>query len=788
MEIVRKKFTTYSIKEPLIGYIMSRFPKITETFILREMLELEKSGQPLLILPLIRLKEPVFHAEVKQLMSRVIFTPFISVKIISANLHFMTRSPRKYLKILWTVLRENFGSANLFKGALGIFPKSVFFARSIEEKGIRHVHAHYSTHPALSALIISELTGISFSFTAHAHDIFVHKKMLGYKINRAKFVVTISEFNKQYILKFFPETPMEKIKVIHCGVNLEKYKSLNLSKVQRISFPLQNKRGSIFKNQFSILCVASLQPYKGLDYLIKACALLKKLIQFRCQIVGEGKERKKIEKLIKKLNLNEEVKLLGSQTEEMVADLLRETDLFVCPSIVARDGQMEGIPVAVMEAMASGLPVVATNISGIPELVEDGVTGLLVPPGDEHTLADAIIRLYNDETLRGKMGTRGKEKVASEFEIKANVEKLKNLFNTAIVQKTEGEDFEIGIRKCILESLSKHFPYNTCYKDITDISLHNTSGGHDSKVYEVILKNNSHTLPKFILKLHLRRPKENADSIEFSRDNSYREYNSLLLLWKEFSFLTNRFKIPRPFDHFPEFAAILMEKCDGIRFDQSLRWTKLFGTKHRYTSIYQNAKACGEWLAMFHLITKRDEEPYPIYERIESEFYNDLKNCIRFGLKGELADRVRSIFEKKRDLAFHGKHKIVGHHCDFGPYNVFISTNAVTVVDFEGMMDGIIYDDICYFLCMIGTIPSYHLNSKLRMRIKECFLEGYSNYEEIDQHEFGLYMLISMVKIMSRNPVFRENNKTLRDRFRRYLIFNLFSNWFEEQLVDQKVI
>ena len=768
MEIVRKKFTTYSIKEPLIGYIMSRFPKITETFILREMLELEKSGQPLIIFPLLRVKEPVFHPEVEKLMSKVQFTPFISLKIISANLHFMTRSPRKYLKVLWTVLRENFGSVNLFKGALGIFPKSVFFARSIEEKGIKHVHAHYSTHPALSALIISELTGISFSFTAHAHDIFVHKKMLGGKIKKARIIVTISEFNKQYLLRLYPETPADKIKVIHCGVELERYKEQSSG----------NKGG-----QFTILCIASLQPYKGVEYLVKACAILKsRLGNFRCLIIGEGNERKKIEHLIAGLNLQKVVILLGSQPQDRVASLLGEADLFVLPSVVAADGQMEGIPVSLMEAMASGLPVVATNISGIPELVEDGVTGLLVPPGNEHTLADAIIRLYNDETLRGKMGTCGREKVASEFEIKANVEKLKDLFNTAIVQKTEEEDFEIGIRKCILESLRKHFPFNACYKDITDISLHNTSGGHDSKVYEVILKNNSHTLPKFILKLHLRRPKENGDSIEFSRDNSYREYNSLLLLWKEFSFLTNRFKIPRPVDHFPEFAAILMEKCDGIRFDQSLRWTKFFGTKHRFTTIYQNAKACGEWLAMFHRITKRDEEPYPIYERIESEFYNDLKNCIRFGLKGELAGRVRSIFEKKRDLAFNGKHKIVGHHCDFGPYNVFISPTEITVVDFEGMRDGIIYDDICYFLCMIGTIPSYHLNSKLRKSIKECFLEGYSNYEEIDQHEFSLYMLISMVKIMSRSPVFRENNKTLRDRFRRHLIFNLFSNWFEEQL------
>ncbi len=767
-----------------IAYIMSRFPKLTETFILREMLELDRGGQPIIILPLLRAKESVFHAEVNQLMPKVIFTPFISTKIVSANLHFLRHYPGKYFKVLWTALRGNWGSANLFIGALGIFPKSVFFARLVEEKCIRHVHAHYSTHPALSALIISELTGVSFSFTAHAHDIFVHTRMLDHKFEKAKFVVTISEFNKQYILRLFPETLPEKIKVIHCGVDLDKYHPPYLSQASSvINYPVQNKRDSSGICEFSIFCVASLQPYKGIDYLIKACAFLKtSLTNFRCLIVGEGKERNKIEHLIFKLNLSEEINLLGGQTQERIAAFLRDTNLYVCPSIVANNGQMEGIPVAIMEAMASGLPVVSTNISGIPELVEDGVTGLLVSPRDEHALADAIVKLNRNETLRKDMGKRGRERVATEFEIKTNVEKLSYLFSNIDNPKSVMTNWEAEIKKNIAEIFSKHFPDHTSYEDVTYTSLYRIGSGHDSEVYEVTAQNSQRNLPKLILKLHKNTGKYSDNCIELARNNSYREYKSLLLLWKEFTLRTNRFLVPRPFDHFQEFAAILMEKCQGIRFDQSLRWARFLTTKYQKSRISQNARACGEWLAMFHGITEKLGDPATIYQRIEREFLDDLKNCFEIGLSRKLVDGVARIFEEKKSLAFNSNHTIVGHHCDFGPYNVFISSDEVTVIDFEGLRDGIIYDDICYFLAMIYLIPSYHVSPGLRQKMKECFLEGYSNYEKIEQEEFDLFMLTNMVKIMARNPVFRENNNTLRSRFRHHQKFKVFSNWFEEQL------
>lgn len=764
----RKNVAIASTMKTGIAYIISRFPKLTETFILREMIELKNQGQNIIIFPLIKEKHSVYHNEVSQLKTNTYFTPFISLQILSANFYYIANYPSKYIRTLWTILKGNFGCANLFIGAIVFFPKSVYIARLSKEYGIRHIHAHYATHPALAALVISELTGITFSFTAHAHDIFVHKNMLDEKINRAQFVVTISQFNKNYLLKLFPDTPPDKIKIVDYGIELDRYQSDYSS----------NKR----KN-FSILCVASLQPYKGLQYLIKACFLLKKRIgPFVCNIIGEGKQKKYLDTLISDLDLEDCVHLLGGKRQDVVTELMKEYDIFVLPSIIADNGQMEGKPNALIEAMACGLPVVSTNISGIPELVEDGVTGLLVSPREERALADAIVKLNRNETLRKDMGKRGRERVATGFEIKTNVEKLSYLFSNIDNPKSVMTNWEAEIKKNIAETFSKHFPDHTSYEDVTYISLYPIGSGHDSEVYEVTEQNSQRNLPKLILKLHKKTGKYSDNCIELARNNSYREYKSLLLLWKEFTLRTNRFLVPRPFDHFQEFAAILMEKCQGIRFDQSLRWARFLTTKYQKSRISQNARACGEWLAMFHGITEKLGDPATIYQRIEREFLDDLKNCFEIGLSRKLVDGVARIFEEKKSLAFNSNHTIVGHHCDFGPYNVFISSNGVTVIDFEGMRDGIIYDDICYFLGMIDSFPSYHLSSGLCMRIKESFLEGYSNYEKIEQEEFDLFMLITMVKIMARNPVFRENNNTLRSRFRHHQKFKVFSNWFEEQL------
>lgn len=751
-----------------IAYIMSRFPKLSETFILREMLELEKQGQPIVIFPLLRVQQPVCHAEVHRLIPRVQYTPFLSLAILSANFHYLRRSSRQYLKMLWSALRGNWGSVNLFMGAIGIFPKSAYLARLIEEQGIWHVHAHFATHPALAALIISELTGISFSFTAHAHDIFVDTKMLGEKIRKARVVVTISTFNKQYLLRLCPETPADKIRVIHCGIESERY---------------GKKRGCRKDNRFTILCVASLEPYKGIPYLVKACGLLKsRLSNYRCLIVGEGKERKRIERLIADLGLREVVILLGGQPQDKVAALLTDVDLFVLPSVVAADGQMEGIPVALMEVMASGLPVVSTRLSGIPELVQDGVTGLLVPPGDEQALAEAMALLYQRARLRQEMGHRGRERVSAEFDLTTNVAKLRSLFSIILYHRPETRNWKLEINETITTRTSKYFLGSDSNGASVAVHLGRRIGGHDSDVYEVTVNNADRDKQSLILKLHRPFRVDPEKMHEEARKCAQREHEALSFLWREFSHHSNRFAVPRPLHYFPESAGLLMEKCQGQRLDEAFRWARLLKTRSQRRLLCQQVRACGEWLGLFHRITERGGNPFEVYRRIERDFRHELNTCCELGLDPELVQYASRMFEEKKIMALSGDHKVVGHHCDFGPHNVFLSPDRITVIDFEGLQDGIIYNDISYFLGMIESTSFYHLSPDLSIRIRESFLEGYAPYERANQKQLDVFMLIAMVKLMAHSPLLKAAAAGWRDRWKRKNSFELYTSWFRERV------
>jgi glycosyltransferase involved in cell wall biosynthesis/Ser/Thr protein kinase RdoA (MazF antagonist) len=764
-----------------VAYIMSRFPRVTETFILRELLELERQGQPVVIFPLLRVQQAVRHAEVDRLMSKVHYTPFLSLAILSAHLHYLRRSPRQYVKTLWSALKGTWGSTNLFMGAMGIFPKSVYLARLIEERGIKHVHAHFATHPALAALIISELSGVGFSFTAHAHDIFVHTKMLAEKMEKARFVATISEFNKQYLLRLSAQTPESKIKVIRCGIEMGRYSRADEFQISNFQSRAEEPLSSQSDDPLTILCVASLQPYKGIEYLVNACALLKQqLPHLQCLIVGEGEERDRLERLITQLGLPQTVHLLGARPQSEVTAWLAQADLFVLPSVVAPNGQMEGLPVALMEAMASRLPVVATRLSGIPELVQDGVTGLLVPPRNAWALARAITLLYERKHLRQEMGRRGREKVAREFELTNNVAKLRTLFSAILDQQSEPKEWMLELKEKIKERTAKYCP-GFGHNGRVDVHLSRLNSGRDSEVYEVALTNGNCHGRRLVLKLHRPAWARPEEVLQRAGKYAQREYDALSFLWREFSQRSTRFTVPRPLDHFPEYAALVVEKCQGEKLNQALRWARLLKTSSERERLCQQVKTCGEWLALFHQVTGRPGNPSGIYQRIERDFYNDLKACEELGLDPALAAQVVTWFEQKKSVAFSGDHRIVGYHCDFGPYNVFLSQEKITVIDFEGLQEGIIYDDLCYFLGMIEAMPFYHLSRKLSQNIKESFLEGYGQPEKLDQGQFDVFVLMAMVKIMAHSPLLKRGTGW-RHAWKRQQRLKFYTNWFEEQV------
>jgi colanic acid/amylovoran biosynthesis glycosyltransferase len=397
-----------------VAYIMSRFPHLPETFILREMIELEGRGVDVALFPLIVQPQMVIHPEAQSWVSRAHHLPWVSSEVFLANWRRFTSDPVRYVNLMLEVFGGNFPSPKFLMRALLIFPKVVLMAELMQTEGVSHIHAHYATHPALAAWIIHELTGIPYSITVHAHDIYVNRTMLASKIRDASFVVAISEFNRQFLANHLGEWVLNKSHVIHCGIRPEHY---------------QMAKGRT-STSFEIVSIGSLQLYKGQRYLVEACTiLLQRGLDFRCQIIGGGELHSELEKLIEIYNLQEHVILVGPRTQETVAKMLGEADCYVQPSIIAPSGKMEGIPVALMEAMACGLPVVATNISGIPELVRHGETGWLVPEKDPAALADIIEFISSHADIAQTLAHAGRNLVLELFDIRENVDILLQVLN-----------------------------------------------------------------------------------------------------------------------------------------------------------------------------------------------------------------------------------------------------------------------------------------------------------------------------------------------------------------------
>lgn len=396
----------------ILGYLLSRYPLISETFILREMMELRRLDFELVVAPLLQVRAGVRHAATGAMDQHVAWHPWFSAGLAAAHARAAATVPQPYLGSLLESLGGSWGDLNLLAGALAYWPKAVAIAERFRREGVDHIHAHYGTHPALVALIVHRLTGIPFSFTVHAHDLYVHPRMLRAKTAAAAFVVTISEFNQRRLRELCPADLHERIRVIRCGIRPEDYEG-----------PPPGRRSGPLR----LLTVASLQPYKGHRYLIEACARLRMEMEFECRFIGGGELEADLRRRIRELGLEQRIHLLGPQPEERVRKELAEADMFVLPSIQEPSGKMEGIPVALMEAMAAGLPVIASRLSGIPELVEDGRSGILTPPEDAAALA-AAIRCLESPQLRSRMGECGRLTVRRDYDLRRNVTRLAEFF------------------------------------------------------------------------------------------------------------------------------------------------------------------------------------------------------------------------------------------------------------------------------------------------------------------------------------------------------------------------
>jgi colanic acid/amylovoran biosynthesis glycosyltransferase len=401
-----------------VAYIVSRFPKPTETFVVSELLAVEEHGTPVTLFSIWRENPTLIQPDAVRLLDRVRYAPFFSWSIARAHAYFLTRRPAAYFAALLTLIRSTLGSPRYFFGGLALFPKSVLFARQMTEAGIRHIHAHFASHPAAAAFVIHRLTGIPYSFTAHGSDLHRDRHMLAEKVASATRVITVAEYNRRVIIEHCGEAVADKVSVIHCGVNARVFRpSSTAARPDRDTRPT------------TVVCIGTLHAVKGQTFLLQACRLLRQRgCPVTCELIGEGPDLDRLRLQATQLGIDDAVVFHGPLTRDGVIEILRRADIVVAPSVPTSDGRREGIPVALMEAMASGVAVVASDLSGIPELVVDGQTGLLVPPGDVDSLARAIERLQRDVELRGRLAEAGRQKVIREFNVSANAAALVKVF------------------------------------------------------------------------------------------------------------------------------------------------------------------------------------------------------------------------------------------------------------------------------------------------------------------------------------------------------------------------
>jgi glycosyltransferase involved in cell wall biosynthesis len=407
-----------------LAYVLSRFPLLSETFILREVLALGELGRQPRLYAITHQRSRVRHPEAAAIEPAVRFLSPLSGSTLRANARALVRDPRGYTRMVATVL-GNWPSPDFLLKGLAIMPGVVAWAEEMRRSGVGHIHAHYGTHPALAAMLAARHADIGYSFTVHAHDLFVDTTMLAEKIRQARFVVTISEYNRRRIGALAGPDAAAKVVVVRCGVDPAMLEARDWRP------PADGPA--------RILTVASLQEYKGLDRLIAACGLLRdRGVAFVCEVVGEGPLRASLERLIARLGLREQVRLLGPRDQHDVRARMARASVYVQPSVIARDGQMEGIPVALMEAMASGVPVVASALSGIPELVRHGETGLLVPPGQPTALCDAILACLTASDDAVARARRARALIESSYDLRQNAKQLAALFDRALGHPNPG--------------------------------------------------------------------------------------------------------------------------------------------------------------------------------------------------------------------------------------------------------------------------------------------------------------------------------------------------------------
>lgn len=410
-----------------IGYILRSFPRLSQTFILSEILALEERGVPLRLFASTDPREPVVQPRARAIRAPLHYLDAVARSELRAERAWFARhAPRRYAAALAYVRgRADLDTGYTAASRFACFEQALALTRLLRRDGeVGHLHAHFAHDPTLIALLVHKLTGISFSFTAHARDLFqIPRHVLVERVAAATALLTCCGANLAYLDATLPPHLRAKARLIHHGVDLDGFQPAAPPIAQGDAPPL-------------ILSVGRLVEKKGFPDLLRALARVKASGRpFRCAIFGAGPLRGELAALAETLGLAGDVTLPGERAQRALVPELQAAALFALTPFVTEDGDRDGVPNVLAEAMACGLPVVSTAVAGIPELLRHDENGLLCPARDLEAIAAAIARLLDDEQARRRLGAAARRTVVEQFDLRAAAGQLTELFAQATAHR-----------------------------------------------------------------------------------------------------------------------------------------------------------------------------------------------------------------------------------------------------------------------------------------------------------------------------------------------------------------
>lgn len=412
---------TVATRTPCVGYVVKRYPRFSETFIVNEILAHESAGLDIEIFSVRPCTDKHFQHRISLVKAPwTLLDPASSKSTVF--LDTVRTAARKFPEV-WQAVQDNFLDATSLVQAMEL-------AQLVASRGITHLHAHFATLPANVAMWAARFAGVPFSLTAHAKDIFheqVNPTELQQKFDSAAAVITVSQFNVAYLADRYGIE--SKLHCVYNGLDLDD-----------LPFTAHTRSGR------KLLAVGRLVKKKGFGDLISACGVLRDRGEsFQCQIVGAGDQENDLRQQIVEQALEDRVELLGPRPQAEVKQLIQAADLMVAPCVVSDDGDRDGLPTVLLESMALGTPCVATDVTGIPEIIQQGRTGFIAPQADPGGLAATLIAALDSIPLRQSCAVAARRLIEDSFDSRETSSQLRQIFASCRAQSEQGTARELEV-------------------------------------------------------------------------------------------------------------------------------------------------------------------------------------------------------------------------------------------------------------------------------------------------------------------------------------------------------